>query len=182
MTRFVLVACCALLSLPALAQFVGAPRARPPAQCPSRAADCQVNVQIFDFGRGQMSQTAPPINGHGTVSVTCTRSPQANGLNVDVAYELKAIPAEPARQMRDSNLLYLRYSMFVDPARTRYWGDGISYGTFTFPGALFLDDRNRVGTLVHQIYGRVDGGQQFSPPGQWLGLVAVTLDYNINCH
>jgi spore coat protein U-like protein len=177
MMRFVLVVCCALLPLSAWAQQ----RAKPPAQCPARPVDCQINVQVFDFGRGQMTSTAPPINGNGTVSVTCTRA-QQNNLNVDVAYELKAIPAEPARYMRDNNLLYLSYSMFVDPARTHYWGDGISYGTFTFQGALFLDDRNRVGTLVHPIYGRVNGGQQQSPPGQWLGLVAIRLDYKFVCH
>ncbi len=69
--------------------------------------------------------------------------------------------------------------MFVDPARTRYWGDGISHGTFTFQGTLFLDDRNRVGTLALLVYGRVDGGQSLTPPGQWLGLVVVRLDYDI---
>jgi len=176
MTRFVLAACCALFPLSA-----GAQQRAKPAACPARPADCQINVQVFDFGRGQMTSTSPPINGHGTVSVTCTRVQQANGLNVDVTYELKAIPAEPARQMRDSHLAYLRYSMYVDPARTRYWGDGISYGTFAFQGVLLLDDRNRVGTLVHQIYGKVDAGQ-LALPGQWLGLVVVTLDYSLNCH
>lgn len=177
MTRFLLAACCALLPPSASAQN----RAKPQAQCPSRPADCQINVQVFDFGRGQMTGTAPPINGNGTVSVTCTRSPQADGRDVDLTYELKAVPAEPNRAMRDSNLLYLHYSMFVDAARTRYWGDGASYGTFTFPGALFLDDRNRVGTLVHPIYGQVPGGQQQTPPGQWLGMVVVTLDYRTAC-
>jgi spore coat protein U-like protein len=185
MTRFVLAACCALLSLPAWSQVVRPPstRAKPPGgDCPARPAECQINVQVFDFGRGQMSQTSPPINGHNTVSVTCTRSPQADGRDVDVGYELKAIPPTPARQMRDSQLHFLRYDVFVDAARTRYWGDG-SQSTFTFQGALFLDDRNRVGTLVHQIYGRVDGGQTPpTPPGQWLGLVVVRLDYNVNCN
>jgi spore coat protein U-like protein len=175
MTRFVLAACCALLPLSAWAQFAK------PGPCPARPAECQINVQVFDFGRGQMSQTAPPINGHSTVSVTCTRASQANNRDVDVAYDLKAMPPAPARQMRDSALRFLRYDMFVDPARTRYWGDGISHGTFTLQGALFLDDRNRVGTLVHQIYGRVDGGQSLTPPGQWLGLVVVRLDYSVNC-
>lgn len=176
MTRYVLAMCCALLPLSGWAQ-----RAKPPATCPARPVDCQINVQVFDFGRGQMSQSAPPINGHSTVSVTCTRSPQANGLNVDVTYELKALPPAPARQMRDNQLHFLRYDMFVDPARTRYWGDGYSYGTFTFQGALFLDDRNRVGTFVHAIYGQVDGAQSLAPPGQWLGLVALRLDYSFNC-
>jgi spore coat protein U-like protein len=143
--------------------------------------DCQINAQTFDFGRGQMSPSAPAINGFNTVSVTCTRSPDANGLSVDIAYELSAIPGEPARYMRDNQLEYLRYFMYVDPTRTRYWGDGTA-GTFTFQAGLFLDDRNRVGTIVHQVYGRVDAGQSQARPGQWLGLTAMRLEYRIaNC-
>jgi spore coat protein U-like protein len=181
MTRFVLATCCALLTLPAWAQLVQPPRAaKPPAGCPTRPAECQINVQVFDFGRGEMTPSSPPINGHNTVSVTCTRAPQADGFSVDVAYELKAIPPEPARQMRDRALNFLRYYLFVEPSRTRYWGDG-SQGTFTFQGALFLDDRNRVGTLAHPVYGRVDGGQSLTPPGQWLGLVVTRLEYSANC-
>jgi spore coat protein U-like protein len=180
MTRFMAATCCALLSSPSSAQVVQSPRAKPPLQCPVRPADCQINVQVFDFGRAQMTQTTPPINGNSTISVTCTRANQ-NGLNVEVLYTLQAIPPAPARQMRDSALHYLRYDMFVDAARTRYWGDGTSYGTFTFQGQLLLDDRNRVGTLAHVVYGRVDGGQ-VALPGQWLGLVVVKLEYNPICH
>jgi len=128
-----------------------------------------------------MTSTSPPINGTNTISVTCTRA-QRDGRNVEVIYNLLAIPPEPARQMRDSNLLFLRYGMFVDAARTRYWGDGYSYGTFTFQGQLFLDDRNRVGTLAHVVYGRVDGAQTLTPPGQWLGLAVIRLEYNATCH
>ena len=175
MTRFVLAACCALFPLSA-----GAQQRAKPAACPARPADCQINVQVFDFGRGQMTSTSPPINGTNTISVTCTRA-QRDGLNVTVQYNLQAIPAEPARQMRDNNLLYLRYYMFVDAARTRYWGDGFSYGTFTFQGTLLLDDRNRVGTFAHLVYGRVDGAQSPTPPGQWLGLVPARLEYTALC-
>ena len=138
-------------------------------------------MQVFDFGRGQMTLTSPPINGTNTVSVTCTRAAR-DGLNVQVDYNLQAIPPAPARQMRDNQLNFLRYDMFVDPARTRYWGDGFSHGTFTFQGNLLLDDRNRVGTLAHVVYGRVDGGQPLTPPGQWLGLVVTRLEYNAICH
>jgi spore coat protein U-like protein len=175
MRRFALAACLALLPLSAWPQ-----RAKPPVQCPARPADCQINVQVFDFGRGQMTQSAPPINGTNTISVTCTRANQ-NNLSVQVLYDLQAIPAEPVHQMRDSNLQYLRYFMYVDAARTRYWGDGIGYGTFTFQGTLFLDDRNRVGTLAHVIYGRVDGGQ-LALPGQWLGLLVTKLEYRSICN
>jgi spore coat protein U-like protein len=176
MTRFMLVAC-TLLPFSAWAQQRAKP---PPGECPSRPAECQINVQVFDFGRGQMSPSAPAINGHNTISVTCTRAPKTEGLDVDVTYELKALPAEPNRSMRDSHLGYLRYFMYVDPARTRYWGDGISYGTATFQGGLFLDDRNRVGTIVHQVYGKVDAGQT-ALAGQWLGLVAARLEYRLSC-
>jgi hypothetical protein len=53
-------------------------------------------------------------------------------------------------------------------------------GTFVITGTLMLDDRNRVGTLVHQLYGQVDGGQ-IAPPGQWLGLVGAQLQYTAVC-
>ena len=181
MTRFVLAACCALLSLPALAQFVRSPRAPGPSlpDCPARPAECQINMQVFDFGRGQMTSTSPPINGSNTISVTCTRSAR-DGLSVQVDYNLQAIPPAPARQMRDNDLLYLAYDMYVDPARTRYWGDG-SQSTFTFQGTLVLDDRNRVGTLAHLVYGKVHGAQTPTPPGQWLGLVVGRLEYLAVC-
>jgi spore coat protein U-like protein len=183
MTRFVLAACCALIAFSAWGQFLRSPRAPGPSlpDCPARPAECQINAQVFDFGRGQMTSTSPPINGTNTISVTCTRAAR-DGLNVDVAYTLQAIPPAPARQMRDSALNFLRYDMFVDPARTRYWGDGISYGTFAIQDALLLDDRNRVGTRAHVIYGKVDGAQTLTPPGQWLGLVVTRLEYIAVCH
>jgi spore coat protein U-like protein len=175
--RFVLAACCGLLPLSAESQ-----RARPPEACPVRPAECQINAQVFDFGRAQMTTTSPPINGFGTISVTCTRSLQAerDGREVRVTYLLKAVPAAPARQMRDNELHFLRYDMFVDPARTRYWGDGYASGTFALEGTLILNDRNRVGTLVHQLYGKVDGGQS-GFPGQWLGLVGAALQFTPVC-
>ena len=184
MTRFVLAVCCALLALPAWTQIVPLPRAKPLAgpACPLQPGECQINASTFDFGRGQMSTEAPPINGFGTISVTCTRTALAEkeGIDVQIQYLLKAVPAAPSRQMRDNELRFLRYDMFLDPARTRYWGDGLTNGTFAIQGALFLDDRNRIGTLVHQLYGQVDGAQ-VGVPGQWLGLVGVALQYNAFC-
>jgi spore coat protein U-like protein len=180
MTRFVLAVCCAMLSLSVSAQFIRKP-GTPGLDCPARPAECQINAQVFDFGRGQMTSNSPPINGTNTISVTCTRAAR-DGLNVTAEYNLQAIPPAPARQMRDSALNFLRYDMFVDPARTRYWGDGFSHGTFTFQGTCLLDDRNRVCTLAHVVYGRVDGAQTLTPPGQWLGLVAARLEYNAFCH
>ena len=132
-----------------------------------------------------MALGAPPIYGNASLSVTCTRA-HRDGLEVTVDYELKAQPPEPARQMRNqiidaSEHSYLRYTMYLDPGRTRNWGDGILYGSFVFTGTLFLDDRNRVGTLAHVVYGTVDGGQSLIAPGNWLGLVGVQLQYTAVC-
>jgi len=189
MTRFLLAACCALFALTASAQDRDRDRilerlkarAKPPAgsECPLQPAECQINMPVFNFGRGVMNVNAPPILGNSTVSVTCTRA-HRDHLNVTVDFLLSAIPPDPARQMRDSSLLFLAYDMFLDPARTRYWGDG-SQGTFPLVGRLFLDDRNRVGTLFYVIYGKVHGGQTQSPPGQWLGAVLGRLDYRAFC-
>jgi spore coat protein U-like protein len=179
MTRFVLAVCCALVHLAAWAQFPR-PRAKPPAggTCGAQqGAACQVNAQVFDFGRGQMSSEAPAINGHNTISVTCTRAEGAPDVQVD--FHLSALPVEPNRFMRDRHLAYLRYYMYVDPARLRHWGDG-SGSTFTFDGTLFLDDRNRVGTVAFPIYGKVEAGQTV-PPGQWLGAAVTRLEYQVTC-
>jgi spore coat protein U-like protein len=139
---------------------------------------CQINAQVFDFGRGQMSSAAPAINGNNTLSVTCRRTEGAADVQVD--FHLRALPAEPNRFMRDSTLQYLRYYLFVDAARTRPWGDGVG-ATFTFDGTVFLDNRNPVGTLAFPVYGQVPGGQVQTPPGQWLGAVVTSLDYQVTC-
>lgn len=177
MTRFVLAACCMAVALPAWAQ-----RARPPDKCPTKPAECRINAQVFDFGRGQMSPQAPAINAFGTISVTCNTSAQTerDRKEVQVTYLLKAVPAAPARQMRDNNLRYLAYDMYLDPARTRHWGDGLTHGTFAIEGILILDKHNRAGTRVHQLYGKVHGGQT-ALPGQWLGLVGAALQFQAVC-
>jgi spore coat protein U-like protein len=192
-TRFALALCCALLQLPAWAQrlppqsqplrSLRGDRAKPPTggTCGStQGATCQINAQVFDFGRGQMSSTDPAINGNTTVSVTCTRGREAQDLDVQVDFYLSALPIEPARYMRDNRLSYLRYFIYVDPARTRYWGDGTA-GSFNFPGTLFLDNRNPVGTLVFPVYGKVEAGQSQVLPGQWLGAILTRLEYQVTC-
>jgi spore coat protein U-like protein len=130
-----------------------------------------------------MSSTAPAVDAYATISVTCTRAP-VDGLETTVDFELQGLPAASARQMRNQidggNYSFLRYDMYLDPARTRYWGDG-TQGTFSLTGTLFLDNRNRVGTLAFSLYGRVDGSQALIAPGQWLGAVVTRLHYTPSC-
>lgn len=171
MTRILLAACCMLLPLSAWAQ-----RAKPPGPCPAFPAQCQVNAPVFNFGRHPMSSTAPPIHSNATISVTCARHPQ-DRLSVDVAFELKGLPPAPHRQMRNQiGGAYLGYDMYVDAARTRFWGDG-TQGTEFFSGRCLLDERNRVCTIPFVLYGKVHGQQELIPPGPFLGAVVSRVEY-----
>src|SRR3954468_19751347 len=97
MTRGLLAACCALFSCWCLAQ-----RAKPPATCPIQPAECQVNAQVFNFGRHEMTANSPSVDSNATISVTCTRRlASQQGTDVDVIFDLVALPPQPARQMRD---------------------------------------------------------------------------------
>lgn len=175
MKRFLLAAHCALLAFSVAAQQ----RVKPGA-CELKSADCVATLPVFDFGRHTMSPETPPIHGINTVSVTCTRSNQSNGHTVEVRYTLKAEPAEPVRSMRSRNGGFLRYFLFLDPARTRNWGDGIQFGTFAIEDRMLLDDRNRSATRSYVIYGTVDG-QQLVPPAPFLGAVVNRLQYELLC-
>jgi spore coat protein U-like protein len=125
-----------------------------------------------------MTAETAPINGTALISVTCTRHPR-NGLSVDVPFDLFPVtPDGPPRYMRDTpGGAYLAYDMYIDPARTRLWGDG-SNGTETLGGTCFLNEKNRVCTLPFTIYGRVPGGQSQTPPGPYLGAIIARVDYS----
>ena len=136
-------------------------------------------MQLFDFGRAQMSPSAPAINGHNTISVTCTRAQQANNRDVQVNFVLQAVPADPTRYMRDSHLGYLRYTMYVDAARTRAWGDG-SGSTFVFRGCSFSTTGTESVPSPFRCTAKWTPGKP-PLPGQWLGLVATRLEYDVDC-
>ena len=110
-----------------------------------------------------------------------------DNLQVEVQYALQAVPPTPGRQMRndlgqDAGVLsFLGYDMYVDPGRTQYWGNGETSGTFVFTGSLSLDNRNRVGSLAHIVYGTVPSGQGAVVSGQWLGVVGLRLEYTAVC-
>ena len=141
-----------------------------------------MNAPVFDFGRAALPADAPPHYSFATISVTCTRA-LLDGLEVGVEFELQGLPAGSARQMRNQIGVdpdFLSYAMYVDAARTRYWGDG-TQGSFTITGALHLDDRNRVGTLAFPIYGTVPSGHGMVQPGQWRGAVIARVQYIAQC-
>ena len=72
--------------------------------------------------------------------------------------------------------------MYVDPARTRYWGDGPATARSRSRALSSSTTGTESAPSPILVYGRVDGGQTLTPPGQWLGLVVGRLEYNAICH
>ena len=188
MMRVLIAVCCALLAAWALvAEAQQLPRGRGPGSrapgggnptCPAFPATCQINAPVFNFGRHTMAIGSPPVLTQGLISVTCTRHPQ-DRLEVTVGLELKAlVPDAPPRYMRDAGGGYLAYDLYLDPARTRLFGDGTN-GTFTISNACLLDERNRVCTLAIPLFGKA---QAVEPPlpGQWLGAVVTRVEYSFS--
>lgn len=175
MTRVLLAVCCTLLPFAAWAQRT------PRAVCPAGAgATCSASLPVFDFGRRPMDENAPPILGTNSIRVTCVHLDPKAGAKIDIDYHLNAVPSEPSHHMRNNDLGYLRYYLFVDANRTKHWGDGVSFGTFSIDGSLKLDDRNTTATNTHMLYGTVDG-QQVVQPGMQLGLIGAQLEYQVSC-
>ena len=89
------------------------------------AAGCEASVSLVDFGRLDLQR-----GGHvsGEVIVICDE-PGRFSLALSQGtgnYRL--------RKMRGVDGGVLRYNLFVDSARRRIWGDGVSAGTQTIRG------------------------------------------------
>ncbi|MGI9510901.1 MAG: Csu type fimbrial protein [Geminicoccaceae bacterium] len=92
---------------------------------PAAAGACEASVSLVDFGRLDLEQGG---NVSGEVIVTCD---QPGRFTVALS---AGIGDYSRRKMRGSDGHELTYNLFVDPARQRVWGDGISAGTQAIQG------------------------------------------------
>ena len=105
--RLIRAACLGL----ALAMLSGAPPV---------AAGCDASCGLVDFGRVEFRR---PTRVSGKLTVRC-----------DAPTRFEVIASEGfgdygERRMRGPDGAELRYNLFVDAARQRVWGDGLSAGT-----------------------------------------------------
>lgn len=122
---------------------------------------CDVTLSLVDFGRVDLKRGGEIT---GRVTVACDHPGR---------FELAASPGQGRfgqREMRGPGGAPLAYNLFVDPARTRVWGDGVHAGTTTLGGSV--DGRQRVDLVV---YGRVYG-RQSARPGAYADTVAITVE------
>lgn len=88
-------------------------------------AACDTTLSLVDFGRLDLDREA---NVKGEVSVLCDR-PTTFNLALSQGFGDFRL-----RRMKNGEGSELVYNLFVDPAKSSVWGDGISGGTATLIG------------------------------------------------
>ena len=146
-----------------------------PPSCPAQPVQCQVRAPAFFFGRIDQTYLPAPMYVQGSVAVSCTKQ---RGLSVDVELELRGLPGEVTRELRQDTET-LTYAFFLKSNHTIPWGDG-SAGTQPITDSLKLRDNDTAVTKTYTLYGRLDGNQGGSP-GRYFGAVVPRLFYTPAC-
>jgi spore coat protein U-like protein len=124
-------------------------------------AGCQATVSLMDFGRLDLEDEGEVT---GELVVSCD---EPGGFSVGLSPGLGRFAG---RIMRGDDGNELHYNLFVDPARQRIWGDGVSAGTQTINGE---NDGRRPSIIP--IYGVVPSGQNVFTGGYSDNLL-VTIE------
>src|SRR4051794_31765298 len=92
----------------------------------SVSSNCTITTSPVAFGAYDpvVTNLTAPLNGTGSVSVTCTSGATTTvtlgqGANADTG----STAAAPARRLKDAGTDYLNYALFSDTGRTTTWGD-----------------------------------------------------------
>lgn len=136
---------------------------------------CSVAINsIVNFGTyNPLPGSAADTTGHFTVTCDLTL-----GLLGTYTVELSkgGSNSYAPRQMKSSSNDTLNYNLYIDAARTAVWGDGTG-------GTSIVSDPSLLTLLGHvvreyDVYGRILGNQQSTPPGTYNDTITVTVTYN----
>jgi len=119
----------------------------------SVSSNCTISTAAVAFGAYDPIGTnaAAPLNGTGSVSVTCSTGASTTvtlgqGSNADTG----STAAVPVRRLKDAGTNFLSYALYSDTGRTTAWGD-------TAPTGL---PHTGTGTLTAlTVYGQIPAGQ-----------------------
>ena len=136
----------------------------------SVSANCSISTSAVAFGAYDPVGThaASPLNGTGSVSVTCTSGASTTvtlgqGSNADTG----STAAAPLRRMKDAGTNFLSYALYSDTGRTTTWGD-------TAPTGL---PHTGTGTLTAlTVYGQIPAGQNV-PATSYSDTVVATVTF-----
>jgi spore coat protein U-like protein len=132
-------------------------------------ATCLINTTPVNFG--SYDGLTGPLNGTGTVSVTCT-----NGMGWEITLGQGAHPAggsldtNPVRRMADNatGLVFLDYGLYTDVGHTINWQN--------VTGASMPSGSGSGVAQSTTVYGQIPGGQNVATGG-YADAVVATVNY-----
>lgn len=128
-----------------------------------RAQTCVVSAVTMNFGTYEPRSPAVTLTT-GAISFRCSAS-------VPVKIKLRDGDGPRAPQLTFRNDT-LQYQLFLDPARTTLWGDGLN-GTSYYTNAAPLANT----TMTVPVFGAIFPGQAQTSPGAYHNTFAIELDY-----
>lgn len=155
----------------------------------AQAQSCSFSIGNLNFGTISLA-AGGAIDSTSTFNANCTGTP---GATVRVCVSLGAgsgsAGAGGSPRFMTNGTNTLAYNMFTDAARTNVWGS--SSGLLGLFGAVSLSvslNAQGSGTANRTIYGRINSGQQVTPPGLYQSVFSgadssITYQYLslLNC-
>lgn len=131
--------------------------------------DCSITASALDFGVTGAGLAKSATDAVSTLSIRCTSGAPYN-VALDAGTGSGATVME-RRMTLDGGPEVLRYSLYLDSARTQVWGDG-SGGT----GTLSATGNGSQSTNVHSVYGRL-APQAQPPTGTYRDTITATVTF-----
>jgi spore coat protein U-like protein len=127
--------------------------------------NCSITTTPVNFGSYDpvVAQAASPLDGTGSVSVTCTKGA---GTRIDLG--LGSNPSGTTRRMQGGSS-FLAYELYQNAGRTIAWRSGATAGQ-TIAAAPNKTPRTFV------VYGRVPAGQDVAA-GSYNDIVLATINF-----
>lgn len=145
--------------------------AAPPASSQGAGgAQCEMTATPLAFGR-YTPQSGSPADFTATITVTCS-SQGTQPVSVEGSV---ALLGDAAGRRLAAGSGELRYQLYLDPARSRPWGDGMGGGeTAPVSGTV---GPNAVYRQTITIYGRILARQVQASVGTYLDQIEAVLTY-----
>jgi spore coat protein U-like protein len=133
---------------------------------------CSLAVTALQFG-DYVPYRIGATDSTATLVVTCTTSSPTIG-QVDGSIAMGG--ASPASDRTIGNGVHaLQYQLYLDPARSRIWGNGIDQGNILPITGIVSSAAPFRQTIT--IYGRIPGRNMSAAAVDYAGVMTATLDY-----
>ena len=132
----------------------------------SVSKNCTISTAPVNFGAYDpvAANATAPLDGIGTVTVTCTK-----GATAKVGLNTGSNAQGTARRMTAGAANFLSYELYKDAGRTDVWGDGLDTG-------LDIGAAPNRNPRTFTTYGRVVAGQD-ATVGNYTDTVVATVNF-----